>query len=82
MNTPANRLARVSLAAKEMARPRMPADAIHAVTLMFQASSTKYRARATTKIVHRLLNNGRVRSYSFPSEGGSIRVELFEKTGY
>jgi hypothetical protein len=41
MKTPEKRLAKVSLAAKEIAKPRIPAEAIQAVTSICHARKMK-----------------------------------------
>ena len=61
MKIPENRLASVSLAAKPIAMPMMPADASHAVRSIRQARNVKYAAPPTTAILATISNTGSVR---------------------
>ena len=60
MNTPENRLASVSLAAKPTAMPTIPADASQAVMSTFQAVKIRYTDSTMMMISARFMNNGRV----------------------
>ena len=64
MKMPENRFASVSLAAKPIAMPMMPADASHAVRSIRHDRNAKYSAVPATAILSSISNTGSVRGWT------------------